>query len=525
MTSILRWSALRAMLQALAALPLLIACPAASWAQRPADGWVLLHSIGVKVGTQLVTLPPATPRTTAVRLRAKGGALELASVVVTYGNGQVHFETRPNDAPIALAPDAETPPIDQRQEDRAVESISLEVRKAPADAVIEVWGLVAKGAAAQETARSVQTRAVRSVKTEPAQAKRYIEVPVLFGTTRQREKDRVKGGATLATFSGEQAKDLTLGRSIVTVPLERERGTIPRPSGVTAIVGRITFRNEDPNRDFTIAAVDVLGKPEFLADVRSQLAVAQRFKGQALVFVHGYNVSFDDALFRTAQIAHDIGFDGPALSFSWPSRGATLDYIHDLNTAKASREALRIFLETVANETGVSAVNVVAHSMGSDPVLEVLKAHADIVALKGAATDLKLNELVLAAPDVSRDVFEQFAGKIVPIARGGITLFATNADLAMLASKRASRGVVRAGDVPPEGIVIVPGVESIDVSQASLGFFSLNHSLFADREQLISDMAKLFELSSNKHPPDVRAAGVYLTEGAQPKKWWRFVKR
>jgi esterase/lipase superfamily enzyme len=100
------------------------------------------------------------------------------------------------------------------------------------------------------------------------------------------------------------------------VPIERDPGTIPRPPEFDLFVARIKFRNEDPNRDFTIAAVDVMPKDEFVGEMRKQVALSNRYKGQAFVFVHGYNVAFDDAIFRTAQIAHDIAFDGPAVLFS-----------------------------------------------------------------------------------------------------------------------------------------------------------------------------------------------------------------
>jgi esterase/lipase superfamily enzyme len=148
------------------------------------------------------------------------------------------------------------------------------------------------------------------------------------------------------------------------------------------IVATIAFRKEDPNRDFTIAAVDVMGNNEFVAEMRKQVTVSSRFKGQAFIFVHGYNISFDDAIFRTAE--------------------------RDL----------------------------------------------------------------LAAANISRTVFERF----VSLAKGGVTLFASQNDLAMAASKRVASGLVRAGDVPKAGIVIIPGVESIDISQASTSFFSTNHS-------------------------------------------------
>ncbi len=38
--------------------------------------------------------------------------------------------------------------------------------------------------------------------------------------------------------------------------------------------------------------------------------------------MHGYNTSFDNALYRTAQIAYDLDFDGATFLYSWPSGGA-----------------------------------------------------------------------------------------------------------------------------------------------------------------------------------------------------------
>jgi esterase/lipase superfamily enzyme len=341
---------------------------------------------------------------------------------------------------------------------------------------------------------------------------------VFFGTTRQLETDRVKNNRKLATFNGEQGSGLTLGRAIVTVPIERESGTIPRPETDVFI---FSFRKEDPNRDFTIAAVDVMLKDAFVDEMRKQVALSTRYKDQALVFVHGYNVSFDDAIFRTAQIAYDIAFDGPAVAFSWPSRGGMWDYRYDIDTAKGSRDGLRQLLELVARDTGVNAINLVAHSMGNDPVIEVLREQAEIVARHGTVADFKLNEIVLAAPDISRTVFKQFAARFASLAKGGVTLYASKNDLAMTASKRVAGGLVRAGDVPKEGIVIVPGVESIDISDASTSFFSTNHSAFADRAHLIVDMRLMFERTSDKHPPDTRFP-VYLPRGSQPNKWWRY---
>ena len=239
------------------------------------------------------------------------------------------------------------------------------------------------------------------------------------------------------------------------------------------------------------------------------------------MFVHGYNVGFDDSIFRTAQIAYDLGFDGPVATFSWPSRGGTWDYRHDLDTAKASRYALKELLQAVANAPGIKSVNLIAHSLGNDPVLEMLSQSAEIRRNGGTLPDFKLNELVLAAPDVSRTVFQQFAARFKGMARGGVTLYASRNDRALQASRTIAGGLTRAGDVPRNGIVMVPGIDSIDISDASTNFFSTNHSAFADREHMIEDMRLLFARSMR--PPHERFA-VYRAEGRSPNRWWRYRK-
>ena len=483
----------------------LVAAPAELPAQAP--NWIRLHSAAVdgKSFALTVSLPEGSPRVQAIRLIAPRTPISVSRVVVNYNTGQVHFEERA----FTLRAGERSPSIDERLEARVVELVALTFPKnasPPQAAEIEIWGL---------------SPAARP-RTRGREPKRYVEMPVLYGTTRQRESDRTKNNQTLAAFSGELGQDLVLGRAIVTVPTERAPGTIPRPD-TNLLITRVAFRNEDPNRDFTIAAVDVLPRDEFVSEMRKQIAVSTRYKGQAFIFVHGYNVSFDDAIFRTAQIAHDIAFDGPVVTFSWPSRGGTWDYVHDINTAKGSREGLRALLETIAQDPSITAVNLVAHSMGNDPTIEVLREQAEIIARKGQTIDFKLNEIVFAAPDVSRTVFERFTVRLASIVKGGVTLLASRNDLAMTASKRVASGLVRAGDVPKEGIVIVPGVESIDVSEASTAFLSTNHSSFADRENLVTDLRYLFERTSDKHPPDIRQK-VYRPAGSQSKQWWQYRK-
>ena len=88
-------------------------------------------------------------------------------------------------------------------------------------------------------------------------------------------------------------------------------------------------QDEDPKRHFTIQELKALSKEELVALIRDRLRASRNFQDQALVFVHGYNNLFDDALFRTAQIAYDLKYDGAAFLYSWPSGAGIAGYPYD----------------------------------------------------------------------------------------------------------------------------------------------------------------------------------------------------
>ena len=493
--------------------------------------WVLLRAVIVdaRQAVQTFTLPER--RAYAVKLIAKAGfdgrPLNLSVITVTYGSGQSHFEARL----IALTVGDHTKPINPTADEQFVASVTLTRAAAPdvndqRRITVEIWGRVKSGGPGSTAEPAERSRAIED-KKQTGTTPGFYEVPVFFGTTRQQAgENKSQDGRRVVKF-GNQAPEplvLTLGRAVVTVPHDRLPGSLPL-SELNLLVTTISLPGrEDKSRHFTIAETVTLTQAAFVEQFKSQAGAANRFKGQVLVFVHGYNYSFDDAIFRTAQIAKDMDFDGPAVTFSWRSAGGMLKYRHDLDTAKEAREGLRELLTLIARDTGATAVNLIAHSMGNDPVTEVLRANAETRRSGGTAPDFALNEVVLAAPDVERGVFGRHAAAFAGIAKGGITLYASKNDKALALSKRYAGEQVRAGDVPDDkGIVLVPGVESIDVSDASTSLFGPNHSTFSERKDIIDDMARLFARDRNKHPPDQRFR-IFVKQGTDPKTWWRYTK-
>ena len=187
-----------------------------------------------------------------------------------------------------------------------------------------------------------------------------------------------------------------------------------------------------------------------LALVKQRLAQSSAFKDHAFVFVHGFNTSFDCALYRTAQIAYDLKFDGVPFVYSWPSGGKVASYTYDHGSVEQAEPTLAEFLNLVIQKTGAKSISLIAHSMGNELLLRVLER------LRPKIPDgVVISQVILAAPDVDRDKFNIIARQITDFAKG-VTLYAASNDRALGYSARFWGGVPRAGDVPDHGSAHYP---------------------------------------------------------------------
>lgn len=335
-------------------------------------------------------------------------------------------------------------------------------------------------------------------------------VPVFYGTDRNQKPtaERVK-------YDWKRGRRLELGRAMVTIPKTHVIPMVERPWALKIPYVDITLyeAKEDPARHFTIHEMKALTQEEFLALVRAKIATASRYKNHALVFVHGYKTKFDNAVFRTAQIAYDLKFDAAPFLYSWPSGGTLQGYTYDRESAAQAEPYLKNFLELVVNETGAKTVSVIAHSMGNQPLLRVLQ---DLKRAK--PDDVIISQLILAAPDVDRDNFENIVKTIKGIAKG-VTLYTAANDSALQVSRRINGGVARAGDVPETGPIVVEGIDTIDATATSMDSIGINHSGYAENNALLADIGML--IRTGKRPPDERVPSLERVP-TDSGTYWRY---
>ncbi|MBN1588444.1 MAG: alpha/beta fold hydrolase [Pirellulales bacterium] len=285
---------------------------------------------------------------------------------------------------------------------------------------------------------------------------------------------------------GSDRGELAMGTCDVSIPKDHEVGVLEGPSILS-----LEF-NEDPEKHIVLMDVERQEPGTFYEQLSRR--IAQSAGKEAFVFIHGYNVTFENAARRTAQLAHDLKFDGAPIFYSWPSRGGLLQYTVDEQNAAWTVPDLKEFLLGVARKTDARRVHLIAHSMGNRALT------AALASLSYEMKDDKplFHEVLLTAPDIDADVFKRDIAPAIVKTAQRVTLYASSNDNALVASKKV-HGYPRAGE-SGENIVIVEGIDTIDVSAADTSL--LGHSYYGDSDTVIVDMAQL--LHEGK-PPGLRS--------------------
>jgi esterase/lipase superfamily enzyme len=360
---------------------------------------------------------------------------------------------------------------------------------------------------------SVGTGAAPPAGTGVAPPTEWDVVPVFFGTDRSRRDQPKRIG-----YGTDRGRKLEVGRALVTVPKAHQVPNVERPWAIkipyTSVV--LYQQDEDPKRHFTILDIKALSKEDLVALIRDRLGASKSFQDEALIFVHGYNNRFDDALFRTAQIAYDLKYDGAPFLYSWPSGAGIAGYPYDRESAQQAEPYFQQFLLMVLKETGAKKVSIIAHSMGNQLLLQVLR-NLD----RSNPEVARIDQIILAAPDVDRDSFAFLAAQIRGVGHG-ITMYASSNDVALGISRRFAGGVPRAGDVPiGVGPIVVVGVDTIDVSALSTEYLALNHSSYAEKTGLLKDIELV--LRTGVRPPEIRLPLLERVTGSLGD-YWRYPK-
>ncbi|MCT0208662.1 alpha/beta hydrolase [Synechococcus sp. CS-1332] len=320
-------------------------------------------------------------------------------------------------------------------------------------------------------------------------------VPVWFATNRTPAGD---------DYGNSRGASTSYGRALVHVPAGHRFGETGR--SFWKRLKRFDLRDDR----LRLQAIEPRQHEAFFAELQAAMDQARQEGAapHALIFLHGFNVSFQEAAIRAAQLDVDLNVQGATAFFSWPSRGSLTAYPSDEATIEASEAAITDFLIDFTRHCGAETVHLIAHSMGNRGLLRALQR---IAADTQARSTVKFGQIFLAAPDVDRDLFLELARHYPQFSKRA-TLYASSADRAVGFSARL-HDAPRAGYFSP--YTVVEGVDTVAVPNFDLDW--IGHGYFAEAEALLNDM---FDLMRRDEPPQARQRLV--ADEQDGVQFWRF---
>ena len=299
-------------------------------------------------------------------------------------------------------------------------------------------------------------------------------VDMLVATTRERTN-------SAEMFSGARGQALAFASIAVSIPpaSARQVGEVQWPRQVPG----------NPATDFVTLKADVVDRSEALSWFqRTVRGVPRR---QVLVFIHGFNNRFEDAVFRFAQVVHDSDAPVVPVLFTWPSRGSVLAYGYDRESTLYSRNALEKLLNAIARDPAVGEISILAHSMGNSLALETLRQ----MAIRDGRVAPKIRNVLLAAPDVDVDLAKEAIMDMGPkTKRPSFTLFVSQDDRALAVSRRVWGSSARLGAINPDQEPFRTQIERADVTVVDLTKLragdALHHGKFAESPEVVRLIGK-----------------------------------
>jgi esterase/lipase superfamily enzyme len=226
---------------------------------------------------------------------------------------------------------------------------------------------------------------------------------------------------------------------------------------------------------------DLAGPKGFKAELQRRIQASPT--REVAIFVHGFNTIYPEAVLFATQLVHDTKFKGVPVLFTWPSEGRVFGYMYDRDSVLTSRDHLDATIRMAA-AAGAKRIMLLAHSMGSMLTMETLRQ----AGFRGDASyGGKLQQVMLASPDISIDVFISQRSRIGPLPR--IVVVLSRDDRALSVSKWLSGEVERLGSFRDDALLAKMDVSVVDLTEVSVGNIT-RHSKFAHLPELLNGLAR-----------------------------------
>ncbi len=257
----------------------------------------------------------------------------------------------------------------------------------------------------------------------PAPSGIGTDVEILVGSSRQRDESGAFGAASRGQIRFSSME--------ISIPPKHAEGKV-----------EVGGKNPDPERHFLTRSIQPLSASEFRADIARRLAENPQYNGEVFIFIHGFNNTMADGVFRAAQIHSDLGINALPVHYAWPSSGSPLRYAYDRDSVLYARNGLEELIEEIAAAGGRNII-LLAHSLGSQVMMETLRQMS--LRGRGPAWD-RIGGVALMAPDIDIDLFHSQVADIGPLPQPFL-LLVSNRDSALRLSAQLTGQRTRLGNI------------------------------------------------------------------------------
>ena len=262
-----------------------------------------------------------------------------------------------------------------------------------------------------------------------------------------------------------------------------------------------------------------------------QKRLEQASSRDVVMFIHGFNKTFDDAAFTLAELWHYLGREHVPILYTWPAGlGGPAGYIYDRESGEFTIYHLKSMLRELYSIQDIQGIHIIAHSRGTDVVSTAFRE----LAIEARASKSEMfrkfqgSHLVLAAPDLDMDVVSQ---RIVAEQLGrktkNITIYTSQTDKAIGLAERFFKSAKRIGRLGMEDMQTgdllslenIEGLVIIEVEQAKSP--KAGHSYFHNDAAASSDLILTIRYNlepgiENGRPLQPLGAGFWKVEQGYP---------
>lgn len=277
------------------------------------------------------------------------------------------------------------------------------------------------------------------------------------------------------------------------------------------------------NEEIRIVKLETLSNKDFVEQLR--VVVANSPLRSLLVVVHGFRERFQSAMRKTAFVGHILDINSPIMLFDWPGdQGLALSgYRRARAVATESGAEFAQTLQLLLRDVQPERLWLLANSMGAQVAVEAfghLSQNPEF-----ADTDIEIEDVLLTAPDVSHEDFnERFKQQITALTRQ-LTIYVSSNDRALVMSRIINRDARRGAstlspDMLEEAInvagLVDPDSDAITLVDVTPVNRTRNfHNFSLETPEFFDD---LFLRLTSRHIPPTR--GLYRLQTPDGSIYW-----